>query len=68
MADRSAVAVYKEDLVVGQVPFNLASSIPNKAFAKAVGDKVSRGAGHGLEIPCVYSVCRPTCKPYRMGQ
>ena len=47
VADRSAVAVYK-DLVVGHVPLNLASSIsnflkrdPNKAFAKVVGDKVN---------------------------
>ena len=63
VADRSAVAVYKEDLVVGHVPFNLASSISNvlkrdtnKAFAKVTGDKVNRGAGYGLEIPCVYSL------------
>ena len=50
VADKSAVAVYKEDVdvVVGHVPFNLASSISkflkrdiNKAFAKVVGQKGS---------------------------
>ena len=25
----------------------------NKAFAKVVGEKVNRGAGYGLEIPCM---------------
>ena len=29
VADRSAVANYREDVVVGHVPFNLASSISN---------------------------------------
>ena len=60
VADRNAVAVFKEDQVVGHVPFNLAPSISlflkrdiNKAFAKVVGEKVNRGAGYGLEIPCV---------------
>ena len=28
----------------------------NKAFAKVTGDKVNRGAGYGLEIPCMYSL------------
>ena len=61
VADRNAVAVFKEDQVVGHVPFNLAPNISlflkrdiNKAFAKVVGEKVNRGAGYGLEIPCVY--------------
>ena len=69
MRNRSTVAVYTEILVVGHVPFNLDSSISNflkrdtnKAFAKVVGDKVSREAGYGLEIPCVYSLYGP--KPY----
>ena len=49
VADKSAVAVYKEDVVVGHVPFNLASSISkflkrdiNKAFAKVVGQRINR--------------------------
>ena len=52
--------MYKEDAVVGHVPFNLAPSVSNflkkdtnKAFAKVVGEKVNRGAGYGLEIPFV---------------
>ena len=55
--------------MVGHVPFNLAPSISyflkrdvNKAFAKVVGEKVNRGAGYGLEIPCVYHLYGP--KPY----
>ena len=26
----------------------------NKAFAEITGAKVNRGAGYGLEVPCVY--------------
>ena len=44
---------------VGHVPYNLAPSISlflerdiNKALAKVIGEKVNRGAGYGLEIPC----------------
>lgn len=66
VADRSAVAVYREDQVVGHVPYNLAPYLSNflkrdvnKAFAKVVGDKVNRGAGYGLEIPCIYSLYGP---------
>ena len=69
VADKNAVAVYKEDQVVGHVPFNLAPSISlflkrdiNKAFANVVGEKVNRGAGYGLEIPCIYHLYR--LKPY----
>lgn len=69
VADRNAVAVFKEDQVVGHVPFNLAPSVSlflkrgiNKAFAKVVGDKVNRGGGYGLEIPCIYHLYGP--KPY----
>lgn len=69
VADRNAVAVYKDDQVVGHVPFNLAPSFShflkrdvNKAFAKVVREKINRGAGYGLEIPCVYHLYGP--KPY----
>ena len=34
----------------------------NSGFAKVVDDKVNRGAGYGLEIPCEYSLYAP--KPY----
>lgn len=67
--DSNAVAVLKEDTVVGHIPFNLAPLISaflrrdtNCGFAKVVGEKVNRGAGYGLEIPCVYALYGP--KPY----
>ena len=31
----------------------------NKAFARVTGGKVNRGAGYGLEIPCVYQFYGP---------
>lgn len=59
--DNNAVAVYKEDYIVGHVPYNLAPYFSrflakdvNKAFAEVTAGKVNRGAGYGLEIPCVY--------------
>ena len=64
--DSNAVAVYKEEEIVGHVPYNLAPSLShslrrdvNKAFAKVVGEKVNRGAGYGLEIPCIYRLYGP---------
>ena len=67
--DRNAVVVLKEETLVGHVPFNLAPFISaflrrdtNSGFAKVVGEKVNRGAGYGLEIPCVYTLYGP--KPY----
>ena len=54
---------------MGHVPFNLAPLISaflgrdtNSGFAKVVGEKVNRGAGYGLEIPCVYTLHGP--KPH----
>ena len=67
--DVNAVAVYKEAVIVGHVPYNLAPSFShflkrdmNKAFAEVTGSKVNRGAGYGLEIPCKYKIYGP--KPY----
>lgn len=64
--DRNAVAVMKEDQVVGHIPYNLAPIVSlflkrdvNKAFARVTGEKINRGAGYGLEIPCVYQFNRP---------
>ena len=34
----------------------------NKGFAEVTGPRVNRGAGYGLEIPCVYKLYGP--KPY----
>ena len=67
--DRNAVAVLKEEAVVGHVPFNLAPLIlaflrrdTNCGFAKVGREKVNRGAGYGLEILCVYALYGP--EPY----
>ena len=56
----SATAVFREDQMVGHVPFNLSQSISlffrrdiNKAFAKVIGEEVNRGTGYGLEIACM---------------
>ena len=51
----------REDQMVGHVPFNLAPSISlfsrryiKQAFAKVgLERKLNRGAGYGLEIPCM---------------
>ncbi len=51
---------------MGHVPFNLASYIfhflsieLNKAFAEVIGEKVNRGAGYGVKIPCVHLLYGP---------
>ena len=31
----------------------------NIAYAKVTGEKINRGAGYGLEIPCVYQLYGP---------
>ena len=31
----------------------------DKAFAQVTGDKINRGAGYGLEVPCVYRLYGP---------
>ena len=55
------MALYREAVIVGHVPHNLAPRLSaflrrdvNKAFAQVTGDKINRGAGYGLEVPCVY--------------
>ena len=60
------VVVLKEDAVVGHVLYNTAPSIGhflardvNKCFAEVRGEPVNRGAGHGLEVPCVYRLYGP---------
>ena len=64
--DSKAVAVLKEDVIVGHVPRNLSPSLfqflrrdVNKTFAELTGQKVNRGAGYGLEIPCTYRLYGP---------
>ena len=67
--DSSAVTVMKEDIIVGHVPYNIASVIfqflrrdCNKGFVEVTGSKVNRGAGYGLEIPSTYRLYGP--RPY----
>ena len=59
--DRSAVCVQKDGETVGHIPFNISNVVShflrrefNKGFAEVTGLKVNRGAGYGLEIPCIY--------------
>ena len=68
-ADKSAVAVMKLDTVVNHVPYNLASIFSqflkrdfNKATVEITGERVNRGAGYGLEVPCKSCLCGH--KPY----
>ena len=59
LVDASAVAVWKENKIVGHMPYNIASVISqflrrgcNKGFVQVTGNKVNREAGYGLEVPC----------------
>ena len=66
--DKYAVAVVLPNkTVVGHVPYNLApifSQFLRKGFnegtVKVTGERVNRGAGYGLEVPCVYTIYGPT--------
>jgi hypothetical protein len=56
--DQLAIAIMKSGSVVGHVPRNLAPIFfpflkrsCNKAYVKITGQKVNRGAGHGVEAP-----------------
>ena len=73
--DKNAVAVYEEDCIVGHVPYNLAPYLSrflardvNKAFADVTGGKVNRGAGYGLEIPCVYRIYGPKTYVHKLKE
>ena len=64
--DKLAVAVMKSGITVGHVPYNLAPIISsflkrsfNKGMAEITGDKVNRGGGHGLKVPCTYRLYGP---------
>ena len=63
--DIHAVAIYRDAEIVGHVPYNLASRMSaffmrdNKAFAEITEAKVNRGAGYGMEVPCVYRLYGP---------
>ncbi len=59
--DNCAVAVLKEGQVVGHIPYNISAIVShflsrdyNKAFVEVTGDRVNRGGGYGVEVPCCY--------------
>lgn len=67
--DEHAVAVVTDGEVVGHIPHNVSITVShflrrdyNKGFAEVTGHKVNRGAGYGLEIPCIYRFYGP--EPY----
>lgn len=65
--DEHAVAVVKPDgTVVGHIPYNIAPVISsfiardyNKGTVEITGERVNRGAGYGLEAPCIYRLYGP---------
>ena len=62
--DLHVVAIYRDTEIVGHVHYlNPRMSAfwmrENKAFAEITGAKVNRGAGYGLEVPCVYCLYGP---------
>ena len=66
MKNTNAVAVLKENATVRHVPQNVLRRDVNKAFAEVTGPKVNRGAGYGLEIPCIYPLYGPPAYINRM--
>lgn len=65
--DKHAVAVVKADgAIVGHLPYNLAPIVSpflardfNKGTAEITGKRVNRGAGYGIEAPCIYRLYGP---------
>lgn len=64
--DRLAVSVVRSGRVVGHVPFNLAPIFShflkrpfNQGTVEITGEKVNRGGGFGLELPCMYRLYGP---------
>ena len=60
---------------IGHVPFNLAPIISaflkrscNKGLVEVTGNRVNRGAGYGIEIPCKYHFYGlPNTGPWAVG-
>ena len=64
--DQKAVAVVKNGEIVGHLPAILSSTVfyyltrsSSSGIAKISGQKVNRGAGYGLEVPCMYCFYGP---------
>ena len=56
--DPFAVGVMKESTLVGHVPLSnrkcILSKVACSGFCEVTGNRVNRGAGFGLEVPCIY--------------
>ena len=60
--DKHAVALVNgSGTVVGHIPWNLAPVLSsfllrefNKGMAEVTGERINRGGGYGLEVPCKY--------------
>ena len=64
--DSLAVSVVKDDNTLGHMPYDLAPLVfyflsreVNKGLVETTGEKVNRGAGMGLELPCIYRLYGP---------
>ena len=73
--DKNAVTVLLEDQMVGHVPHNVALYFSqflrrdfNKGFVEVTGPKINRGAGYGLEVPCVYRLYGPKIYVERLNE
>ena len=74
--DRHAVAIVKSgDTVVGHIPYNLAPLFShflarefNKGSVYITGERTNRGAGYGLEVPCIYRLYGPKAFVDRLKQ
>ena len=74
--DSQAVDVVKScNTVVGHVPYNLAPLFShflarefNKGSVYVTGEKTNRGAGYGLEVPCIYRLYGPKAFVDRLKQ
>ena len=66
VSDRLAVCIQKDGQIVGHMPRNLAPLIYyflvrdiNKGMAEITGMPLNRGAGMGMEVPCIYRLYGP---------
>ena len=70
--DEHAVAVLNEREIVGHVPYNLALMFLRreikKGFVEVTSGKVNRGAGYGLEVPCICRLYGPKAYTDRMKE